>query len=495
MPTTRSKRRSQILAKISLEETIIDENHSPIRQTRPKNNRKSTARKSLGLSDLKLTNAELDPTEKIIEDLTKIRISLQTSTIPEYLTCRDEQFDQIYNFCYDGISERSSGVLYVAGVPGTGKTATMRKVLEKLSLMSDNNEIEDFEVVHVNGMTLATPKNIFIAIYKQISGQDKDQPTPTCNDCKRKVSNYFTTKNSDSPVTLLFVDELDLLQTKNQDVLYQIFDWPQKSNSRLLIVSIANTLDLPERLESSRVASRIGHSRILFKPYSKKQLFKVIQSRLDNLAKIHEDDIFVNLFQDDAIEFVARKVTSVTGDARRALDACRLAVDIFIDEIEAAQGVEDKENLNRDVRKSPRKIAKVQQAPPNLPEKIGVQHALKALNQLFGGGNQNSKPANKLIKSLPKLDQIVLKSIVSTLKNTGSDTVAVGEIWRISLSQFVVEDLVGSDGSRLSKKVVNEALQKLAACSIIDVDSFRLGPLAKVRVVLRCDDVLFALQE
>lgn len=422
--------------------------------------------------------------KKILSNkLVATRIQLQTSSIPENLTCRDEQYDQIFNFCYDGLNEKTSGVLYVAGVPGTGKTATMKKVLQKLNQLSDSQEIDDFEAVHVNGMTLATPKNIFIAIYKQIFVNPDDMETdeiahiPTVNECKRKISNYFNNKLDTHPVTILFVDELDLLQTRSQDVLYQIFDWPQKRNSKLLIVSIANTLDLPERLESSRVASRIGHSRIVFEPYKRKQLVKVIKSRIEHLALTHRDPTYHEIFQDDAIEFIARKITSVTGDARRCLDSCRLAVDFLIDNLEK----EMVKNLTQE------------QELALTHKKVSVQHALKAVTQLFGGSNQNN-PFNKIIKTLPQIDQLILKSITTTLKATGSDTVAVGEIWRLSLSYFRVSDILSIDSKILSKSCVNQCLQKLCVAGIIDVDNFRLGPLAKVRLLLRSDDILFALE-
>lgn len=62
---------------------------------------------------------------------------------------------------------------------------------------------------------------------------------------------------SPSPV---LVDELDLLITKNEKVLYNLFEWPARKGSRLIVIGIANTMDLPERL-SSRIGSRMGTLR------------------------------------------------------------------------------------------------------------------------------------------------------------------------------------------------------------------------------------------
>ena len=57
---------------------------------------------------------------------------------------------------------------------------------------------------------------------------------------------------------------------------------------------------------------------------------QIISSRLSN--------VHGNVVQPDAIQFAARKVAAVSGDARRALDICRRAVEIA--EIEAASAGE-----------------------------------------------------------------------------------------------------------------------------------------------------------
>ena len=44
------------------------------------------------------------------------------------------------------------------------------------------------------------------------------------------------------------MDELDYMVTRKQTVLYNLFDWPTRRHARLVVVGIANTMDLPERL-------------------------------------------------------------------------------------------------------------------------------------------------------------------------------------------------------------------------------------------------------
>lgn len=70
---------------------------------------------------------------------------------------------------------------------------------------------------------------------------------------------------------VVLIDELDALMTNKQALLYNLFDWPCHPHSNLLLISIANTMDLPERLQT-KIRSRIGSNRLTYKPYSSAQI-------------------------------------------------------------------------------------------------------------------------------------------------------------------------------------------------------------------------------
>lgn len=63
------------------------------------------------------------------------------------------------------------------------------------------------------------------------------------------------------------IDEVDFLLTKDQEILYNLFEWTSQQTTKLGLIIIANTLDFPEKL-SSRVNSRMGEHRLIFKPYT-----------------------------------------------------------------------------------------------------------------------------------------------------------------------------------------------------------------------------------
>ncbi|CBK21158.2 uncharacterized protein [Blastocystis hominis] len=119
-------------------------------------------------------------------------------------------------------------------------------------------------------------------------------------------------------VLVVLADELDYLFTKNQHVIYKLFDWPSDPHSQLIVIGISNTIDLPERIMNLRNISRLSMNRVMFKPYNREQISTIISNRLNELT----------VFTPEAIDLCSRKVSAVSGDIRRALSIARRAIEI-----------------------------------------------------------------------------------------------------------------------------------------------------------------------
>lgn len=242
------------------------------------------------------------------------RDRLHISSLPESLPCRENEFSQVFVALESAIQAGTGTCVYVSGTPGVGKTATIREAIAQLELRKEDGELPPFVFLEVNGMKLTHPNVVYDLLWKEVS----DKLNISSANAMAALESVFSKKDTARPVLVVLVDELDQMVTKNQSVMYNLFNWPALPNSKLVVVAVANTMDLPERLLSNKISSRLGLTRIQFRGYTYQELRQIIFSRLEGLDVV---DV-------DAIEYVARKVAGVSGDARRALDLCRRAVEL-----------------------------------------------------------------------------------------------------------------------------------------------------------------------
>ncbi|KAK6045497.1 ATPase, AAA family, partial [Cooperia oncophora] len=257
-------------------------------------------------------------TKRKIETLEDFRRRLHTSEVPERMPCREEEAAEVEKFIRNAISHKgTSSAMYISGVPGTGKTATVVSVVKQLS---QNKSCPKFSFVYVNAMEFVEPKKIFVAIYNQITENEK---RISAEAARRKLNRMFEMSDKRRPPIVILVDELDQLCTKKQEFIYDIFNWTTIESARVSVMAIANTLDLPERMLCQRITSRIGAARICFQPYEFQQIECIIRDRLKESA---------NAIDEGAVQFAARKVAAVTGDLRRAMDLLRRAIEIAVEQ-------------------------------------------------------------------------------------------------------------------------------------------------------------------
>lgn len=309
-----------------------------------------------------------------------------------YLPCRETEQNQIYTYILKGLQTTGSySSLYIPGMPGTGKTASVLRVLQKLKHESQQKQIPPFTSLYINGMEYTNPNNVFKTIYTHIF---EDRKTSMVKKVIHSLDTFFSNRdtytskpmlvNPTNPHLLLILDEVDCLINQKQNLLYNIFNWTTYSKSKLIVISISNTIDLPNRL-IGKVKSRMGTNRITFQPYKKDELHRIISVKIDD----------VHLFSEDALRFSSVKVAAVNGDLRRILLICKRAKEIFALE-----------------RKKDKTLKQIKQT-----------HIIKACNELF-----DSKLI-KVIKSLKVSEKIILATILYKMKDNSDNRIKVSEVY------------------------------------------------------------------
>ncbi|XP_071010828.1 origin recognition complex subunit 1 isoform X11 [Oncorhynchus clarkii lewisi] len=372
--------------------------------------------------------------------LEEARARLHVSSVPESLPCREQEFQDIYNFVESKVMDGTGGCMYISGVPGTGKTATIHEVIRCLQHASDMDEIPTFRFIEINGMKMTDPHQAYVQILQKLTDQKV-----TADHAAALLEKRFSNPAPKKETTVLLVDELDLLWTRKQNVMYNLFDWPTRRHARLVVLTIANTMDLPERIMINRVASRLGLTRMSFQPYSFKQLQQIITSRLNK----------VKAFEEDALQLVSRKVAALSGDARRCLDICRRATE----------------------------ICEHSASHPSSAGLVKMSHVMEALDEMFSSSYITA------IRCASLQEQLFLRAVIAEFRRLGLE--------EATFQQVFVQHRTLSRVEGLQPISVSEGLavcQRLGACRLLLLEASRLDMLQRVRLNVSQDDVLYALK-
>lgn len=373
----------------------------------------------------------LSPATFLSSPYAHARSTLHVSAVPTTLPCRSNEFSTVYTYLHSAITEGTGTCIYISGTPGTGKTATVREVVAQLHLAVSMDELDDFAFVEINGMKVTEPSQSYSLLWEALKG---DRVSP--NHALSLLEHEFSHPSPRRTPCVVLMDELDQLVTKSQSVMYNFFNWPALRHSRLIVLAVANTMDLPERTLSNKISSRLGLTRITFPGYTHTQLMEIIISRLQNVPG--------NIVDADAIQFASRKVAAVSGDARRALDICRRAVEI-------AEQQASKQQVNGNTQSETSDEDENEEADPNTPsrrdrskakkafsgqleqtttksrpEKSGARVTIYTIKQAIA--ESTSSPVHLHLRSLSLSSKLFLAAFLSRIRRTGVSECTFGEL-------------------------------------------------------------------
>lgn len=338
--------------------------------------------------------------------------------------------------------------LYVSGPPGTGKTALLQRVMDKVFRGK-----EGIKVASINCMLAPSARAIMNLIYKQLSGVDEETEGLAADisfdKSVAKLEELFMCQSHDEfaqrGTSIVVLDEIDHIMTKDQDILFRIFEWAFCQGSRLILVGIANALDLTDRFLPRLKANNFYPQLLKFKPYDASQIASIISSRIvkaveelkteqvkeiKNESSIKKEEpqalspfdtpkktrVDVDLvltpphtpvdlkqtptptaIHPAAIQLCARKASANTGDLRKAFDICRKALEISEQEF----------------------IQKLAQGNETKPL-VSIATMARVCSQVFGGNN------SQRIKMLNLQQKAVLCTVASAEKQLSIEAITSG---------------------------------------------------------------------
>lgn len=339
---------------------------------------------STALLAAKLTLEECVSPKIILNKYQKARKILNT-TETKNLPGREKEYTVITNFLLENLKNKTSGSLYISGAPGTGKTACLTKIF------NDEILIKKFKKVYINCTSVTSIGKIYnnIADELQLEGLNG----------KNEIEDYI---KSNHKMILLVLDEIDQLAGKKQSILYSIFEWPSLPNSNIILIGIANALDLTDRL-LPRLNTRLGLKPKLlhFAPYTKQQLIDIFHQRL-------RDADVLDLFPPITIQLLAAKVAAISGDVRRALDIGRRVVEI----------AEKQKNKEGEFDLTELGVAPLDSMNDIKP--VQVNQVAQVLNNVYGNED--------IEESFPLQQKILIGTILLLLKFDKNKDITVGRL-------------------------------------------------------------------
>ncbi|KAK7427696.1 AAA ATPase [Neonectria magnoliae] len=253
---------------------------------------------------------------------------------PGQLVGRESEREHLTQFLNRSSSKNPNGCLYVSGPPGTGKSAMITEMTQAYA------KHENVRAAYINCMSIKSSKDLYTTLLGAL-GQGSDV---TEADAVAALQAMFQPKSKSSTVYLVTLDEIDHILTLGLESLYRVFEWSLQKSSRLVLVGVANALDLTDRFLPRLKSKNLKPELLPFLPYTAAQVKNIITTRLKSLMP-EGNESYVPFIHPAAIELCSRKVSSQTGDLRKAFEICRRALDLIEAETRGKHEDEAREKL------------------------------------------------------------------------------------------------------------------------------------------------------
>ncbi|KAK8827039.1 hypothetical protein WA577_007540, partial [Blastocystis sp. JDR] len=239
--------------------------------------------------------------ESMVEEvpLASVLEWFDTTKKPTTILCRETESKRINDFLSSCLDNEKGGSLYICGSPGIGKSLLMNNILS--ALKSDRKG--RVKIVTVNAMTLQKNQDLYSILGEQLLKQK--QPWEKA---KQSLEDTLFKKTSRKKAPLILcIDEIDKLLTKERSIVYDLFEWPYSSPNPIIVIGIANSIDL---VEKSLPLLKIGHDRkpdtFVFPSYTAYDLKAILVQRVALCtAATHTASV---LFHPTAVELLTKKV-------------------------------------------------------------------------------------------------------------------------------------------------------------------------------------------
>ncbi|MFX1496860.1 MAG: Cdc6/Cdc18 family protein [Promethearchaeota archaeon] len=251
----------------------------------------------------------------------RMREALEPSYVPDELPHRDNEIRKIAGITACALNGDVPFNFICYGSTGTGKTATIRYISQKLA---QHCEKAPPWWIYINCNIISTPYRILAHIFNTIVGKEKIPPTGLPKDIIFKKLLGLLDVRIKNSVCFLVLDEIDVLIEKKggNEILYDLTRLNENLDScRSCVIGISNKLRFMEKLDSRVTSGLSGQEPIVFHPYNANELADILKQR----SKIAFNE---GVLEEGVIKLCAGLAAKEHGNARKALQLLRKAGEI-----------------------------------------------------------------------------------------------------------------------------------------------------------------------
>ncbi len=226
--------------------------------------------------------------------------------VPKKLPYREGQYNALSGYFRVLMEGLVPSHLLLLGPTGSGKTVTVRKVIE------DFGDIKDMVIYTIcHGTSYTT----LVDIAEKVTGRR------LWGYSFSKVWSVFEEKTRDRAL-MVVLDEVDkiVLPGKGDELLYYLSRRPLTT-----IIAVSNRMDVYNYIRDPRVKSSFTPRTVFFPPYSADELEGIVKLRV-------EEAFEPNVVDEGVVKYIAALATRRGGDARYAIDLLRFSAEVAVKE-------------------------------------------------------------------------------------------------------------------------------------------------------------------
>ncbi len=251
------------------------------------------------------------------ESLFQDKSVLLSSYVPEEVLYREHQIQEVANILAPALRMDKPSNLFIYGKTGTGKTLSVKHVLQSMVNLASTNNIP-LKAMYIN-CKLKRVADTEYRLIAQIIKEFGQEIPPTGLPTDEVYNIFYKLLDQQKQLILLALDEIDQLTKKTgDDILYNLTRINSElKNAQLCLIGISNNLIFVENLDP-RVKSSLSEEELIFPPYNALQIQDILKKR-------SEKAFSPNVVQPGVIEKCSAYSARDHGDARRAIDLLRIA--------------------------------------------------------------------------------------------------------------------------------------------------------------------------